>query len=83
VKLLDSRAGAVLNASTQLSGIAPVHSALAAATPPPLSCRSSARYFLIQSPDQPLPGLASFQQTNLRAIQDRIQTGLPLGDLEV
>jgi hypothetical protein len=83
VKLLDSRSDAVLNATTQLSGITPGHSALAAAAPPPLSCRSGARYFLMQSPGQTLPGSASFQQTSLRAIQDRIRTCLPLGDWEV
>jgi hypothetical protein len=82
VKRFDSRSDAVLNATTALSGITVAHSALAAVTPPPLSCRSSARYFLMQSPDQTLPALASFQQTNLPAIQDRIQLCFPFGDWE-
>jgi hypothetical protein len=83
VKLRDSRTDIILNATAALSGITPAQSALAAASSLPLPCQSSVRYLPMPSPGQRRSGSAPFPQTNLPAIQDRIQTGLPLRDLEV
>jgi len=83
VKLPDPRTDVVLNATAPLPGITPAQSALAAASAPPLSCRSSVCYLVISFPGQALSRSASFQQTRLAAIQDRILPCFPSGDWEV
>jgi hypothetical protein len=83
VKLADSRTDVVLNATAALPGITPAQSALAVASAPPLSYWSSVCYLLISFPGQALSRSASFQQTSLAAIQDRILPCFPSGDWEV
>ena len=83
MKLRDSRTDVVLNAIAALSGITPAQSVPAAASAPPLSCWSSVCYLLISFPGRALSRSASFQQTSLAAIQDRILPCFPSGDWEV
>jgi hypothetical protein len=83
VKLPDSRTDVVLNATAALSGITPAQSAHASAGAPPLSCWSSLCYLLVSFPGQALSRSASFQQTGLAPIQDRILPCFPSGDWEV
>ena len=83
VKLPDSRTDVVLDAGAALSGITSEQSSPAAASAPPLSCCSSVCYLLISFPGQALSRSASFEQTSLAAIQDRILPCFPSGDWEV
>jgi hypothetical protein len=83
VKLPDLRTDVVLNSTAPLSEITPAQSALASAGAPPLSCWSSLCYLLVSFPGQALSRSASFHQTSLAAIQDRILPCFPSGGLEV